>query len=492
MVATTLSYDFPPTNGTVDPAHAIDFNLNKNSDHLFAVLYDLKSTSKTELTFGQLARAAHLAAHVINPGAAIPQGTNVGILVSTSSVMYIAMVLGVIRAGLVPFPLSPRTPVAGIANMLAQTNTSHVIAGGGPAIGALTSALQSDLSELNIIPLPSLDDIFPYLSNPASEVPHRPFPALHPTTDSSILAILHSSGSTGMPRPVLYDRKGIFLNLLTQPGVTMYKGPGIQVGTMGIPTFHMMGVIVQCFSPLYIGYTQVLFHPNSQPLIPSPDLTMQAVTGTECQLLVTAPTFLEVWSHSEDSISRLKQLDCIIFGGGPLSEWVGEKLIKQGVRLYSGYGATELGAVIEGYNTERDPNDWAYVQFSQQSDIRLVPQDDSDGSCEIVAVVCEAHRPWVLNFEVDGNPAYRTNDLVVPHPTKPGLWRIIGRLDDQIILQNGEKTNPGPMEIEITDSPLVQSSILFGRARNQMGVLIELAESAKANYEDRAGLVDQI
>lgn len=101
MVATTLSYDFPPTNGTVDPAHAIDFNLNKNSDHLFAVLYDLKSTSKTELTFGQLARAAHLAAHVINPGAAIPQGTNVGILVSTSSVMYIAMVLGVIRAGLV-------------------------------------------------------------------------------------------------------------------------------------------------------------------------------------------------------------------------------------------------------------------------------------------------------------------------------------------------------------------------------------------------------
>ena len=35
--------------------------------------------------------------------------------------------------------------------------------------------------------------------------------------------------------------------------------------------------------------------------------------------------------------------------------------------------------------------------------------------------------------------AFATNDLVAPHPTVPGLWKIIGRADEQIILSNGEK-----------------------------------------------------
>ena len=35
--------------------------------------------------------------------------------------------------------------------------------------------------------------------------------------------------------------------------------------------------------------------------------------------------------------------------------------------------------------------------------------------------------------------AFGTNDLFLPHPEKPGLWKIHGRLDDQIMLSTGEK-----------------------------------------------------
>ncbi|KAF8601147.1 acetyl-CoA synthetase-like protein [Ceratobasidium sp. AG-I] len=479
MTVTSHGFESPPINNSVSPAFAVDFNLERNSSHIFAVLHDLKTSANTNLDFGQVTRAAHLAAHLINPGAVIPQGTNVGILVSTSSVMYIALVLGVMRAGLVPFPLSPRTPVA---------------AGGGPAINSLTSTLQSEL-ELKLIPLPSLDGIFPCLNGSTLEISYRPFPVLQPTTGNTIMAILHSSGSSGMPRPVSFDWEGIIKNVLTQPPVQIYNQPGTQVGTLGIPTFHMMGFMVQCMAPLFLGYSQVLFHPNSQPLIPSPDATIRAMAGTGCPLLITAPTFLEIWSHNEDAITQLKQMERVTFGGGPLAEWVGEKLTKRGVRLYSGYGATELGAIIQGWNAQTDPNDWAYVKFSQQCDVRFLPQEDNEGSYEIVAVTCNEHKPWVLNFEIDGKPAYRTSDLAVPHPTKPGLWKLIGRLDDQIILQNGEKTNPVPMEIEASESPLIQSAIIFGRARNQTGILIDLAEGAKGGFKDkegRAGLVDQI
>ena len=43
------------------------------------------------------------------------------------------------------------------------------------------------------------------------------------------------------------------------------------------------------------------------------------------------------------------------------------------------------------------------------------------------------------NSKVGDYDAYATSDIVIPHSTKSGLWKILGRVDDQIILSNGEK-----------------------------------------------------
>ena len=48
-------------------------------------------------------------------------------------------------------------------------------------------------------------------------------------------------------------------------------------------------------------------------------------------------------------------------------------------------------------------------------------------------------RPNVTNTKVDGIDAYATSDLVTPHPTKKGLYKIVGRTDDQIMHSTGEK-----------------------------------------------------
>ena len=49
--------------------------------------------------------------------------------------------------------------------------------------------------------------------------------------------------------------------------------------------------------------------------------------------------------------------------------------------------------------------------------------------------------PHVTNTSVDGVPGFATGDLLAPHPTKKGLWRILGRADDQIMHSNGEKVS---------------------------------------------------
>lgn len=47
--------------------------------------------------------------------------------------------------------------------------------------------------------------------------------------------------------------------------------------------------------------------------------------------------------------------------------------------------------------------------------------------------------PSVFNTTINGVPAYATGDLLTPHPTKPNLWKIFGRVDDQIMHSTGEK-----------------------------------------------------
>lgn len=47
----------------------------------------------------------------------------------------------------------------------------------------------------------------------------------------------------------------------------------------------------------------------------------------------------------------------------------------------------------------------------------------------------------VTNTTIDGVPAYATSDLLMPHPTIPGLYKIHGRADDQIMLSTGEKVS---------------------------------------------------
>lgn len=66
----------------------------------------------------------------------------------------------------------------------------------------------------------------------------------------------------------------------------------------------------------------------------------------------------------------------------------------------------------------------------------------------------------------------------------------VGRADDVIILASGEKTVPAPMESIIGSSPLVQGVVMFGRERNQVGVLIEPRPADAIDVNDEKAVVD--
>ena len=53
--------------------------------------------------------------------------------------------------------------------------------------------------------------------------------------------------------------------------------------------------------------------------------------------------------------------------------------------------------------------------------------------------------PNVIDTNINGVDGCLIRDIIEPHPSRSGLWKVVGRVDDQIMHSNGEKTNPGPL-----------------------------------------------
>jgi acyl-coenzyme A synthetase/AMP-(fatty) acid ligase len=136
--------------------------------------------------------------------------------------------------------------------------------------------------------------------------------------------------------------------------------------------------------------------------------------------------------------------------GGPLPKAIGDMLASRGVNLYQGWGSTEIGPVTITVQKEPYGLDWDWIELQANTHPILEPQDDEGKVYELIMKVCSL-LPIVCTDRLQGTRThllamltdkeqdlYHTNDLVEKHPTKPGLIRIVGRKDDQIMLSTGQ------------------------------------------------------
>lgn len=68
--------------------------------------------------------------------------------------------------------------------------------------------------------------------------------------------------------------------------------------------------------------------------------------------------------------------------------------------------------------------------------------------------------------------SYATKDLFEPHPSIPRAWKYIARLDDTLVLVNGEKFNPVAMEGTIRSTKNITEAVVFGAGRPYLGILV--------------------
>ncbi|KAF8054252.1 putative aminoadipate reductase [Lyophyllum atratum] len=488
----------PPVDGSITIPESIDFHWNHNADlSIFAFNRD-GTDDVTEITYLEFGRACHRVAHHVRPGRAGPDGEVVAFIALTDTIMYQAITVGLITAGLVPFPISPRNTPAAVAHLLQKTSCHRLITT-QTTLRTLLSGVQAELASsdpafpLQIEEIPSLAEIYPKLGRETAQDPFEryPPPATRPPLSDTAM-ILHSSGSTGFPKAISQTHL-IISHWAAFPCLIEFRDhkPRVRIAGMMLPSFHTLGIYTQVLYTLF-GMNSVGVYPpqvwtrEGTPVMPTPDNILEHTRRTKANAMITIPALLQVWAQDPGAVELLKTLEFVGYSGGAVAPKLGDFMFKAGVKLNPGYGGTEFGSPTHAIPRPGDESEWAYMEFSPRAKVRWVPQGDGTYECQFLTT--ETHSLPIENLEdVRG---YATSDLWEPHPTKDYLWKVVGRIDDVIIHSSGEKTVPAPMEDIVMSSPYVMGTVMFGREHDQPGILIEPKAEHAIDITDQAQLAD--
>ncbi|KAI0794928.1 acetyl-CoA synthetase-like protein [Abortiporus biennis] len=417
----------------------------------------------------------------------------IGILSPSDTITYSCVVLAIMRSGNIAFPISPRNSPEAIAHLLMKTQVSFLLIADDAGLWehaetAIKKVQEQEGNPSNghvteLLSIPSFEDMFPHQLG--DDDSFKPLPPVKCSVDATAL-ILHSSGSTAFPKPILWSHRAL-LEWSRSPFFGTFDFAGVIMSCHSSAVYHAMGVGQLLFAAT-TGLIMATFKPTTPPAFPTPDRVIAEVMKTKCQVGTYVPMFLEQWAQDPKIVEYLKTTKRLVFGGGPLAKEVGDALAREGVPLCSCYGITETG-YIASYLPDVPGMNWEYFEVSKQLNYIFDPREDGLTSELIILESADHTLPRVFNYEVNGRKAYATNDLCMQHPTKPHLWKIFGRADDQIMLSSGEKTNPGPLEKILEQDPHILHAIMFGRGKFYNGVLIDPAPEFAFNPNGEDGEV---
>lgn len=334
----------------------------------------------------------------------------------------------------------------------------------------MAEKIQLAVSSLRCLIFPPLDEL----------LTARPVPVPYTFDFDQVrrepILILHSSGSTGIPKPVTMTHGSFAVvdndrNFPTIPGrrnhdLTTWDFPPGSYLYVPFPPFHLAGFFNNVMLPVFTK-TVPVFGPPTR--LPSGGLAAQILRSLDVRGCFLPPTIAAELYHEPDGPDLLKRLDVLCYAGGPLPEAIGNELVKH-VQLCQFYGSTEIGQVRQLVPPKEH---WQYMEFHPLGNQELQPADDD--AYEMVIYANEETEDFsALNHNFPGVREYRTKDLFKPHPTQPGLWKFHARRDDIIVLSSGEKVNPIPMELGVEAVSGVAGALVAGQGQPRVALLVEL------------------
>ncbi|KAH7193917.1 uncharacterized protein B0J16DRAFT_87053 [Fusarium flagelliforme] len=301
------------------------------------------------------------------------------------------------------------------------------------------------------------------------------------------LVVLHTSGSTGIPKPIVV-KQGTFFALEDMLRNGSFNGCPFAMEDWGekgtkillsMPMFHAAGVYAT-ISGIFTETTTVMSLPN-KPL--GVDSVLECLEGSGAQGVVLPPFIVEGLAASEKGVKALLKLQFLKFAGGNLSPAVGDFLVEKGVKLNNLIASTESFPYALYHPI--DPKLWKYFVFDSETmnidwrqcgpneyEFVIVRKDMSDPGSQSVFYIFPELSEW------------STKDIFQPHPTLKDHWLYKGRADDIVVFSNGEKLNPVSIEAAVAGHPLVNGALVVGQGKFQAALIIELVDEAVSTNDD--------
>ncbi|KAL4915854.1 hypothetical protein BDW62DRAFT_203306 [Aspergillus aurantiobrunneus] len=365
--------------------------------------------------------------------------------------------------------LSARLGPAALGHLITQTGATSILVSKRTASPASQGTVDSPVQLVHALP-------FAEFLTPSTPTDIQPLPRVPSSDDKPGSLILHSSGSTGLPKPVFLTHRYV-LGYAACHRLRPEESVG-RVNVSTLPLYHGFGLLAPCLS-LSVGKPCCLPSPST---IPSATSTIELLQSVQASSLMTVPSIIEGTEYITDaaSLKTLQALDFVAIGGGAIKPDIGEKLHRQGVSLLNHYGATEIGAIAHIFIPDAT-YDWRYLRL--RSDLGLRVEDagaENSLHCKLVGYPFGWQRTFEVQDLLERNPV-AVDDIEV---------KILARKDDVVVLATGEKVLPQVLEQALNATAGVKTAVVFGEKRETVGVLIEPQEAIPVSAYQ--GLVDKI
>ena len=255
-----------------------------------------------------------------------------------------------------------------------------------------------------------------------------PLSAIRAGEEKETAAILFTSGSEGVPKGVCLSHENIITNVYQ--GLSRVDVSPEDHFLNVLPLFHSFGLTVGFIIPLF-ARARTFFHmsPLHYKIVP------ELAYDRECTILLATNTFLNGYARRANPYD-FHTMRYVFCGGEPLSDAVFERFAKTfGIRILSGYGATECSPMVSIGNA-------LLYEYGTAGTVlpgiesRLAPVegiDDKKGAVGSLLVRGKNVTKGYLKDEaanrkylVEDEGWYDTGDLV--EMTEEGSVKIIGRL----------------------------------------------------------------
>jgi amino acid adenylation domain-containing protein len=429
-------------------------------------------------TFGDVNAAANRLAHHLR-SLGIGPDARVGLCLERSPELLIAM-LGILKAGGAYVPLDPDYPAQRIADMVRGTTCAvivsrHELAPCLPETDAPLVLLGPGGTDLSAAPA----------HNPVSVI-----------TPDHLCYIIHTSGSTGAPKPIALHHRGV-VNNIADLNSRFLARPDDSVLSLSSPSFDLS--VYE-----YLGVTAA----GGAVVIPSRGRTKDPAHWVE--LLVehsvtiwnSAPALLDLLvDHLEQSgAGPLRHLRAAMLGG----DWVPVSLpgrvreVAPAMRMFTLGGATEASIHSTIYEVVETDPDWTSIPYGRpMANQRTYILDDSfqpvppgvPGELYLAGTgvareylgqperTAERFLQW--SHGKVSERLYRTGDMA--RFDEDGLIELLGRRDFQVKL-NGLRVELGEIEAVLRSHPAVQHSAVLAH-RNQLVAYVVVEDGGSTDLD---------